>query len=112
MTDTEMRIAIAEACGLSTKKENFGGILCYRDNQGHMVATLPDYPNDLNAMHEAEKLLETGHDGSQADDYQQALWYIVNPGIPFSKKDDVSYLQKLISATAQQRAEAFCKVIP
>lgn len=40
MTDNEIRIAIAEYFLLGK------------------TAKLPDYPNDLNSMHEAEKLLD------------------------------------------------------
>jgi len=63
---------------------------------------------DLNVIHEAENTLEVGHDGSEADDYQQALWHITNPGVSFCETElhDVSYLQKMICATGAQRAEA------
>lgn len=67
---------------------------------------------DMNAMHEAENTLEMGFDGSPADDYEQALWQIVNPGIEFRPETlyDVGYLWNLIHATANQRAEAFFRV--
>src|SRR6266581_1956651 len=67
MSDNEIRIAIAEACGWTFKGDNtmlakdaawFGGVpnVWYPPNSKKSRG-LPDYPNDLNAMHEAEELL-------------------------------------------------------
>jgi hypothetical protein len=60
MTDQEKRIAIAEACGwkrrASTNKD-FEFVWMHKD-KGYCYA-LPDYTEDLNAMHEAEMALST-----------------------------------------------------
>ena len=74
---------------------------------------IPDYLNDLNAMHEAEKRLAMGFDGSEWDDYEQGLWWLVNKGISFEPETlhDVGYLKNLMSATAAQRAEALLRTI-
>jgi hypothetical protein len=60
MTNEQINIAIAEACGMrgvwGTKITSCGcdGQWDYFNPQGNR---LPDYCNDLNAMHEAEKVL-------------------------------------------------------
>jgi len=91
MNPEQQRIAIAEACG----KWHSGWPHEYM-NQADRLRHIPDYLNDLNAMHEAEKLLV------------RLKW--------------VSYLRRLqtlcdesvtwpIHATAAQRAEAFLRTI-
>ena len=57
MTDEQKRIAIAEKCGWKRKKDGWH----LRDNHSELPGELiwpepPDYLNDLNAMHGAEKL--------------------------------------------------------
>ena len=54
----------------------------------------PDYLSDLNAMHEAEKLLTL----AQKDRYESALLHMV-------KDNDICY------ATSAQRAEAFLRTL-
>jgi hypothetical protein len=63
---------------------------------------LPDYLNDLNAMHEAEKVLRP--DGVYGE---WAKWevYVKTLGDKLTGPDDVAH------ATAAQRAEAFLKTI-
>jgi len=80
----EQRIAIAEACGWKTG---------YRDPEAWHP--LPDYLNDLNAMHDAEKVLNE----KQEDIMNSTLWDIM---------DGRKYLWH---ATASQRAEAFLRTI-
>jgi hypothetical protein len=56
MTEEQQRIAIAEACGWTLKK----GIRAWNrpnNNGWDLIEQLPDYLNDLNAMHEAWQLL-------------------------------------------------------
>ncbi len=87
------RIRIAKACGFDESHwlELGDGIVFGTSG------SLPDYPNDLNAMHEAEKLLDTTTDqnttGSYAAYVQCLAW-------------DGGY-----SATAAQRAEAFLRAL-
>ena len=52
MTNEEINIAIAEACGWTTKHK---GLWVERLQT---YAALPDYINDLNAMREAQELLD------------------------------------------------------
>ena len=93
MTDTQINIAIAEACGIISE-DQWG--LVYKTPSG-WVRDCPDYANDLNAMHEAEKALTR---------YQQSVTYSDN-------------LMKIVGyhtfdsahANASQRAEAFLRTI-
>lgn len=96
MTDDEIRIAIAEACGLSTKKEQLGGIFIYRDKSGNMQAALPNYPKDLNAMREAEKTLNV---------FELTRYFSELRDICFANKNDA------IIATAKERSYAFLRTL-
>ena len=90
MTDEQINEAIAEACGL--KKP------CRKvklNDKGFFVtqhAKLPNYCTDLNAMHEAEKMLTHKH----FNDYVMEL---------------LDFIHEPILATARQRAEAFLKTL-
>jgi hypothetical protein len=98
VSDDEIRIAIAEVCGLSTKLEQFGGVMAYRGKDGFFVAALPNYLNDLNAMHEAEKVLDLTNQCR----YSKLLHEISSK--PY---EDLG----AIFATARQRAEAFLHTV-
>jgi len=87
MTKEEQRIAIAEACGWKTG---------YRDPEAWHP--LPDYLNDLNAMHEALKTLNE----DQMVSMDHHLDVVVGNG-----KQGLNYEYFLWSATAAQLAEAF-----
>jgi hypothetical protein len=68
----------------------------WRDYEAEAWADCDDYCNDLNAMHEAEKML----DNTLWWKYVDELTKICGAGVALC-----------ISATAQQRAEAFLKTI-
>ena len=87
MKPEQQRIAIAEACG--TMKWS------YALPKKCVGASVPDYLNDLNAMHDAEKVLNQ----EQKEDY----FFII-----FNFYGNWS---KAIQATAAQRARAFLRVI-
>jgi hypothetical protein len=90
VTPEQQRSAIAEACGWKTG---------YRDPEAWHP--LPDYLNDLNAMHEAEKVLSRGQNYNQSRGfgrYKTALAEVCDEQHP-------------IDATAAQRAEAFLRTI-
>lgn len=59
MNPTEQRIAIAEACGFKREERGYGAFTRVEDGEEWTYTThdLPDYLNDLSAMHEAEKIL-------------------------------------------------------
>jgi hypothetical protein len=85
VTPEQQRIAIAEACGWKTG---------YRDPEAWHP--LPDYLNDLNAMHDAEKTLTYAQGG------EMTLW--------IQRMTCAGYGPQLF-ATASQRAEAFLRTI-
>ncbi len=106
MNKEKQRIAIAEACGWKmhdhpdclAKKEgwvsrdwetwvmNPSGLLVFKHD-------IPDYLNDLNAIHEAEKVLNN----VQRERYRTELVYM--------------HAGRDVFATAAQRAEAFLRTI-
>lgn len=94
MTPEKQRIAIAEACG--------------EDNDSIYRDLIPNYINDLNAMHEAEGML-----GDKWMPYARLLLEITTgcgPAMPLSFLN-VATLCLAVHATASQRAEAFLRTI-
>jgi hypothetical protein len=79
MTDNQINQRIAEVCGIEP-------------NSFRVRADIPDYCNDLNAMHEAEKYILDMHDGYG--------WHL-SKGVCFT----------VWHATARQRAEAFLRLL-
>jgi hypothetical protein len=99
MTPEMQRVAIAEACGWRAHRFYDGLGWLPKDREPHQGGlTLPDFLNDLNAMHEAEKTLSDG----QWLIYEHALQSIT------AQHGDYSHCI-LIHSTASQRAEAFLK---
>lgn len=88
MTDEQINRAITEACGWTEKPKRMPDGLWY-------YGRFPDYCSDLNAMHEAEKVLT---------DEQRDLYYLRHLG---------AWINPVVSiyATARQRAEAFLRTI-
>ena len=107
MNQEQQRIAIAEARGwqevlwsdldlISPREARERKVYC-RNNAQKRCEWLPDYLNDLNAMHEAEKVL----DYNQMNRYQNIeLSRFVHTGTTW-----------ICSATAAQRAEAFLRTL-
>ena len=93
MTPEKQRIAIAEACGRGDYGTRMNG---WHDDQ---IKGLPDYLHDLNAMHEAEKVLR---------EPDQVVSYMEWLGMCY---DDSGYKTWLVAATAPQRAEAFLRTV-
>jgi len=96
MTDEEMNRQIAEFCGVKyqqpTEEELASG--CYYQYE-------PDYVNNLNTMHAAEKLLTDA----------QRWNYIRNLACTFADHPDDG-MAKAVTATSRQRAESLLRVIP
>jgi hypothetical protein len=91
MNPEQQRIAIAEAVG----KWHSGWPHEYM-NQSDRLRHIPNYLNDLNAMHEAEKTLtDKAH-----EEFRLNLYEVIG---------DDSRL--IVSSTASQRAEAFLRTI-
>lgn len=106
MTPEHQRIAIAEACGWKVHpKDRF---IVIPPNSPHSVQplnTIPDYLNDLNAMHEAEKacILETFEKSLL---FRNALHKICCDGHNYKIEASLIW-----HATAAQRAEAFLRTL-
>jgi hypothetical protein len=106
MTDEQINQRIAEACGWTLDLKSAIRI------DGHRVEVwgkrpheaLPDYLHDLNAMHEAEKMLTDDQD----DDYTEYLEIVA--GITWGTSHSY-HMKNLRSATARQRAEAFLRTL-
>jgi len=94
MTDEQINQRIAEACGWTVNTPSFGipptptafSLL-------HGYDDLPNYCRDLNAMHEAEKLIYNHNN------MWTAYYYAIGAG-PFS-----------LHATARKKAEAFLRAL-
>lgn len=99
MTPEQQRIAIAEACGW---KKQMSGQACLGwlspDHGNLLFDFVPDYLNDLNAMHEAEKVLNPSSHHNMWCEYIKNL-------------SDVTGVVYCINATASQRAEAFLRTM-
>jgi hypothetical protein len=91
-TDDRINKIIADICGWKSK---IAGYWITPDGSDAFACDLPDYCNDLNAMHEAEKML-TEHQNESIYPRNLGAWR--NP-------------TKVICATARQRAEAFLKTL-
>ena len=103
MSPEQQRIAIAEACGWTqvTRGNKPEEILEHKNPpyRCRVESKIPDYINDLNAIHEAEKRLTR----NQRHDYIDALECIAGD-LAVDEWDT-------ITATATQRAEAFLKTL-
>lgn len=73
------------------------------------VDYVPDYPNDLNAMHEAERNLP--QDDSSGMSYYSNLESIVQRWMVDSKINYGYLTWWVIHATSQQRSEALCRTL-
>lgn len=113
MTPEQQRIAIAEACGWTGIHEEVHPTITYMwgyDSKfKHPKARrmVPNYPNDLNAMHEAEKVLINF---TNVLNYHCDLLEVVvrTRRLDAGRKWPFSLC---INATAAQRAEAFLRTI-
>lgn len=100
------RIAIAEACGWNPPPEEIGnqthGGGRFMSSEEWRQAHIPDYLNDLNAMHEAEKI-------SSDNNQMKFRGELIDMMIPKYGFESACLLA--IHATAAQRAEAFLRTI-
>lgn len=114
MSPEEQRIAIAEACGWAhlTQFTNRitnpqGEAIFFNPVDKSKFDFIPNYLNDLNAMHEAEKVL--GRDKS-LQDYTSELVEAMQRGNRVCEFS--TYPSDMIwHATAPQRAEAFLRTL-
>jgi hypothetical protein len=114
MNPEQQRIAIAEACGWRIESDGANTFVYspnktsgtgYRMNDirhPKIIKLLPDYLNDLNAMHEAEESLH-----GRLDLWWNYMDTLEKVSVEFNPLGCGSQ----IHATATQRAEAFLKTI-
>jgi len=122
MTNEEIRIKIAEACGWvkqpvwvnclggDVHEWRKDGCLTERCVGGHSLQELPDYLNDLNACAEFEKTLR----GNKLDWYEHNLGRVVfkdTTDDDWSDSLGSSANTKPLHASARQRAIAFLKTL-
>lgn len=97
MTNQQINQRIAEACGWKPKRQT------KLTRTGHFKVSYenpPDYCSDLNAMHEAEKVL-----GNAVNAYGIKLMHLIQ----VTDKDCPSTF--IWHATTRQRAEAFLRTL-
>ena len=100
MNNKQINTTIAEACGWDSDDIARGYTLC------QFSENVPDYCNDLNAMHEAEATLNY-EQGEQFEDELCDICDMENR----HKEYPLPFRFAVAHATARQRAEAFLKTI-
>jgi hypothetical protein len=108
MNPEEQRIAIAQACGWKLTEVWTGELFGKPRGEQGPFREVPDYLNDLNAMHEAERHIETA-----SDQMTYSAEILKAMGLNVSIEDDINvdYCWHACRATAAQRAEAFLKTL-
>jgi hypothetical protein len=103
MSEEEINIAIAEYRGWQILEPEVHKAITYHwaIEPDSSKSILPDYCNDLNAMHDAEKTLSRGQN------YHQLYGF----GFYVNTLTQICYQQHILTATASQRAEAFVRTI-
>lgn len=119
MSPEKQRIAIAEACGWKGPyhPDNIAGMagwwsrhkgVWWMNPNGNrvMISSVPNYLNDLNAMHEAEKVL------SYQDVFAYTEWlHVLTGGDQRYNGTPLGSTFLAARATAAQRAEAFLRTL-
>lgn len=108
MNAEKQRIAIAEACGWEVMHpEQMMGFSS--PTPECQESLLPDYLNDLNAMHEAEKVLNANQRVAYACRLTEPVRDEIYNVIPHDLDYHVCF--PALHTTASQRAEAFLRTI-
>lgn len=128
MSPEAQRIAIATTCGWKTElcdgdHQRCQNGMCYpsrfctdiipvwwvenSERYPGVYANPPDYLNDLNAMHEAEKVFCS--DGKQSERYAESILDVLQVPLAFIGTARCAFLTN--HATAAQRAEAFLRTL-
>ena len=104
MSPDKQRIAIAEACGYKRLTQH-EAVWSHKGSKIYTAGNLPNYLADLNAMHEAEKVLTY----EQAEEFVEQL-YLADQKNNLAENPP-PWRFNVASATAAQRAEAFLRTI-
>jgi hypothetical protein len=112
MSDEQINIAIAEACGWNDvqRPNNEFGRRAYgwmRTEHGNrtLETQIPNYCNDLNAMHGAEETLDLQKAGVFAEQLRVTVYRTTR--LPHVDSGSFAH----VHATARDRAEAFLRTI-
>ena len=105
MTSEHINIAIAKVCGYTFDywPDESGRFSVIKDDS---YVQLPDYYSDLNAMHEAEKVLTEMQQKNYALEYLPMV-LVINGRARRLKGEEFTF----VHATAAQRAEAFLRTL-
>jgi len=107
MTHLKQRIAIAKACGWGLnydwERPGIGEWWEKTGEQPRRSNDLPDYLNDLNAMHEARSALTPNR--------QEYFVCVLDRMLHGGRASDLSEQFLSLHATAAQRAEAFLRTL-
>ena len=109
MTDQEINIAIAEACGWTKTKERRGRVTQMDVTVWRLdgvEGSLPDYCHDLNAMHEVWLSLK---DYDKREIHVQLAIIIEEATKNWDKLGVLDQRGMVANASARQRAEAFLR---
>jgi len=119
MKPEQQRIAIAKACGWTAEQDSNGywraakqkdaAVELWLSERTVWSVGIPDYCNDLNAMHEAEKVKEMAFNSDYA--YWLAHIAVRDRGLEEDKLNVGDGFEIALTATAAQRAEAFSRTI-
>lgn len=105
MTNEQINIAIAEACGWTIDE-----IIPLKAKESATGRWIPDFCNDLNAMHEAEKVL-TPFQRIKHGHFLQEILNEAVVGFVSNYESELKSLSRVASATAAQRAEAYLRTL-
>jgi hypothetical protein len=109
MTNEQINVAIAEACGWNPPPEEIENITHgggkFMPSEEWRKSHIPNYCNDLNAMHEVEETLK----GMNKAEFAVQLTKSSGKDWPDGKVAAGSFAH--IHATALQRAEAFLRTL-
>ena len=110
MTDEQMRVKIAKACGWTYNPDLCVGAVPHlpETKQYGCAYHTPNYPQDLNACHEMEKVLTQ----KQIQDY----FYNLNDVVGLVPTTSPAWIKEwavfaLCHATPRQRCEAFLRTL-
>jgi hypothetical protein len=107
-------ITVAKACGWIIEPYQYGGYKVKKDPRdcwftGELPTLIPDYLNNLNAMHEAEKSLTVKQQHKFAEEVGRII-YRGELSVP-DFRDNWYMCYLMMQATATQRAEAFLRTL-
>ena len=105
MNNEQINIAIAETCGWTIDER-----IPLKEKESATGRWIPDFCNDLNAMHEAENKL-TPFQRIKHGHFLQEILNETVVGFVSNYESQLKSLSRMASAPARQRAEAYLRTI-